>query len=71
MLMVPPGKEEPLDDESEIQLERLALHTAAHYVYHLLCQLEMRSLKSQIIGRRNIQDKTEIYVHQKTFLLID
>ena len=54
MLMVPPGKEEPLDDESEIQLERLALHTAAHYVYHLLCQLEMRSFKSQIIGRRNV-----------------
>jgi len=31
----------------------------------------MRPFKSQIIGRRYIQNKAEIYMHQKTFLLVD
>lgn len=31
----------------------------------------MRPFKSQIIRRRYIQNKTEIYMHQKTFLLVD
>lgn len=40
-------------------------------MYHLFCQLEMRSFEPKIVSWRNVQDKPKIDVDEESFLLVD
>lgn len=71
MLVVPAGNQEALNHQVHVQLERLAVDLASHDLYHFFSQLEVRSLKAEVVGWRDVEDEPKVYMDEVSLLLVD